>query len=222
MYNPPTHRVDDLSEVFDLIETAAFGHLVSFGMHGFNATALPLLLDRAEGQFGTLRGHFARANGQWKRIDGSDVFVLFPLTDAYVTPAWYPSKAEDGKVVPTWNYQTVHAHGTARIHDDADWVRGLVTDLTVHHEHLRTREDGGETWAVGDAPQEFTERLLRAVVGVEIEISLLEGKQKLSQNRSNEDQAGVIEGLGSSAVPRSRAVAEAMRVQRRSVEIPGE
>jgi len=215
MYNPPHHRVDDRAKVSDLIDTAAFGHLVSYGMHGFNATGLPLLLDRTAGPFGSLRGHFARANGQWKRVDGSDVFVLFPLADAYVTPAWYPSKAEHGRVVPTWNYEVVHVHGTARIHDDVEWVRQIVTDLTEHHEELRAKHGGHEVWAVTDAPADFIDKTLSAIVGIEIEISLLEGKQKLSQNRSAEDRAGVAEGLSLSATASDRALADAMRRQPR-------
>jgi len=216
MFNPPHHRVDDRAEVFDLIDRAAFGHLVSYGMHGFNATGLPFLLDRTAGPFGSLRGHFARANGQWKRVDGSDVFVLFALADAYVTPAWYPSKAEHGRVVPTWNYEVVHAHGTARIHDDVEWVRQIVTDLTERHEEHRASENGQERWAVTDAPDDFIEKVLRAIVGVEIEISLVEGKQKLSQNRPAEDQAGVAEGLRATPGTSGQMLADAMAQLRKS------
>jgi len=139
------------------------------------------------------------------------VFVLFAPPDAYISPNWYPSKAADGKVVPTWNYEVVHAHGTARIHDDVDWVRQIVTDLTTVHEGSEARGEGHEAWAVTDAPPAFIDKQLRGIVGVEIEISLLEGKQKLSQNRPAEDQVGVIAGLSGSSSPTDQAVVESMR-----------
>lgn len=211
MFNPPAHRVDSTEHAFDLVEDSGLGHLVSFGMHGFNASSLPFLVDRTSGSHGSLRGHFARANEQWKRIDGSDVLVLVALAGGYVSPGWYPSKAEHGKVVPTWNYEVVHVHGTAHIHDDADWVRQLVSDLTDHHEARKAALDGLPTWAVTDAPPDFVDKQLRAIVGVEIEIITIEGKRKLSQNRSPKDQAGVIDGLGASPVPDDRALANAMR-----------
>ncbi len=211
MYNPPGHRVDDPDDAFDMIEQAGFGHLVSFGMHGFNATALPLLVDRSGGTQGLLRGHVARANPQWKRIDGSDVFVLFSLADGYVSPGWYPSKAEHAKVVPTWNYEVVHVHGTAQIHDDIEWVRQLVTDLTDRHEAATSARVGQPAWAVTDAPDSFVDQKLRAIVGVEVEISLIQAKRKISKDRSSEDQLGVANGLASSPRPTDQALAEAMR-----------
>lgn len=211
MYNPPVNRVDDRDAVFDLVERTGFGHLISFGMHGYAASGLPWLLDRSAGPFGSLRGHFARANGQWKRIDASDVMVLFPLADGYVSPSWYPSKAEHGKVVPTWNYEVVHVHGVARIHDDAAWVRQLVTGLTDHNESRRTIDESAPPWAVTDAPSDFIDQQLRTIVGVEIEITLIEAKRKLSQNRSGEDQTGVIEGLSRSATTADHELADVMR-----------
>jgi len=211
MYNPPSHRVYDPQKALGMVEGAGFGHLVSFGMHGFDATGLPFLLDRSKGPFGTLRGHVARANGQWKRIDRSDVFVLIALTDGYVSPNWYPSKAKDGKVVPTWNYEVIHVHGIARIHDDAEWVRQLVTDLTDHNEGSGATVDGKPAWAVTDAPDEFIGQKLRAIVGVEVEITRLEAKRKLSRDRSAEDQLGVVEGLARSTRLTDKALAKAMK-----------
>ena len=207
MYNPKVNRVDDRDVVFDLIELARFGHLVSTSADGLAATGLPLLLERSTG---VLRGHFARANAHWKTLDGADVLVLFPLADGYVSPSRYPSKAVDGKVVPTWNYEVVHAHGTVTVHDDDAWVRRLVTDLTDHHESSRSAESG-ERWKVCDAPSDFIDRQLRAIVGVEISITRVDGKRKLSQNRSDEDRQGVIDGHEESDHPRDHDLAIAMR-----------
>jgi transcriptional regulator len=209
MYNPPANRVDDLAVLHDLIEQAAFGHVISRSSHAFAASGLPLLLDRSSGSFGALQGHFARANDQWKLLDGLDVLVLIPLADGYASPAWYPSKVDNPKVVPTWNYEVVHAHGVARIHDDPHWVRQLVTDLTNRHESQRT--DDAATWEVTDAPSEFIDRQLRAIVGLEIEITHLDGKRKLSQNRGDADRLGVIAGHEATDVPSSTALADAMR-----------
>lgn len=203
--------MDSTEHAFDLVEDSGLGHLVSFGMHGFNASSLPFLVDRTSGRRGSLRGHFARANEQWKRIDGSDVLVLVALADGYVSPGWYPSKAEHEKVVPTWNYEVVHVHGTAHIYDDVDWVRQLVTDLTDHHEARKAALDGLPTWAVADAPPEFVDKQLRAIVGVEIEISVIEAKRKLSQNRSPKDQSGVIDGLEASQKISDQTLARAMQ-----------
>ena len=208
MYNPKLHRVDDRDVIFDLIERARFGHLVSTSVEGFAATGLPLLLDRPAG---VLRGHFARANAHWKALDGADALVLFPLADGYVSPSRYPSKLIDGRVVPTWNYEVVHAHGAVTIHDDAAWVRRLVTDLTDHHESSRPAESG-TTWKVTDAPDGFIDMQLRAIVGVEITITRLDGKRKLSQNRTAADRHGVIDGYERSDDPRDRALADSMRM----------
>ncbi len=208
MFRPPAFRVDD-DEAFTLIERSAFGHLVAHDGDGFSATSLPLLLDRERH---VLRGHLARANRQWKRLDGSDVFVLFQLTDGYVTPSWYPSKAEHGKVVPTWNYEVVQVHGVARVHDDVEWLRSIVTDLTDHHEARHPERDvAGPAWQVTDAPDEFVDKMLLAIVGVEVDITSVEAARKLSQNRPDPDRAGVVAGLEASADPVDRALGRAVR-----------
>lgn len=207
MYNPAVNRIDDRDAIFDLIELARFGHVVSTSQDGMAATGLPLLLDR---QAGVLRGHFARANGHWRVLDGAEVLVIFPLADGYVSPSRYPSKALDGRVVPTWNYEVVHAHGTASVHDDREWLRRLVTDLTDHHESSHSA-GAGEPWAVTDAPADFVDRQLGAIVGVEMAITRLDGKRKLSQNRSDDDRRSVIDGHDGSDDPRDRALADAMR-----------
>jgi transcriptional regulator len=207
MYRPAAFDVADRHELFDLIERAAFGHLVTMGPSGFDATGLPFIVDRDAGPTGRLRGHVARANTQWRDIDGVSALVLFPLTDAYVSPSSYPSKAEHGKVVPTWNYEVVHVHGTVQIHDDPEWLRELVTDLTDQHEAHRSVES---RWAVTDAPEDFIDKQLRAIVGIEVQIDSIEGKRKLSQNRPEADRLGAAAALASSPRGGDQAVAEAM------------
>ena len=209
MYNPPANRVDDLDVIQNLIERAAFGHIVSHTAEAFAATGLPLLLDRSGGSLGSLRGHFARANSHWRQLDGASVIVVIPLSDGYASPAWYPSKADDDRVVPTWNYEVVHAHGVSRIHDDPDWVLSLVSALTDVHE--MSRSDDAPRWAVTDAPVDFIARQLRAIVGVEIEVTHLDGKRKLSQNRSDADRLGVIAGHDAASPPEPSTLANAMR-----------
>ena len=211
MYNPPVNRLDDVAMIHELIERGRFAHVISHADDAFASSGLPLLLDRSTGEFGALRGHFARANDQWTALDGASVRALFPLTDGYVTPSRYPSKAEHHRVVPTWNYEVVHAHGTVRIHDDPAWVRRLVSDLTDHHETARHDLDVAPRWAVTDAPSDFIDKQLRAIVGIEIEITRLDGKRKLSQNRSDADRLEVIAGHATSPAERDRALAVAMR-----------
>ncbi len=198
MYRPAAFDVADRDELFDLIERAAFGHLVTMGQGGFDATGLPFLVDRRAGPAGRLRGHVARANTQWRSIDGVTALVLFPITDGYVSPSSYPSKAEHGKVVPTWNYEVVHVHGAVQIHDDPEWLREVVVDLTDRHEAARSVEP---PWAVTDAPADFIDRQLRAIVGIEVQIESIEGKRKLSQNRSEADRLGAAADTGILAAP---------------------
>ncbi len=183
---------------------------------GLAATALPFLIDD---ELTLLRAHFARGNPHWRTIDGADGMMIVPSADAYVSPRWYPSKADDGKVVPTWNYELVHLHGTIEIHDDAAWKRQVVEDLTVHNERRASAAGPGEAWAVDDAPAAFIEQQLKAIVGVELHIARIDAKRKLSQNKSESDRAGAADGLARSASPRDREVASMMNptsVMRRS------
>jgi transcriptional regulator len=207
MYRPAAFDVADRDELFDLIELAAFGHLVTMAQGGFDATGLPFVVDRDSGPAGRLRGHVARANTQWRSIDGVAALVLFPITDGYVSPSTYPSKAEHGKVVPTWNYEVVHVHGRVQIHDDHEWLRAIVTDLTDRHEAARSVES---PWAVTDAPGDFIDKQLKAIVGIEVQIESVEGKRKLSQNRSEADRVGAAAALAGSPSLGDQAVAEAM------------
>ncbi len=166
-------------------------------------------IDEAAGELGTLRGHVARANPVWKthRPD-VEAMAVFQGPQCYITPSYYPTKAATGKVVPTWNYATVHAHGPLRVIEDPAWLRRLVEQLTDRYE--ATRPAGEVPWHVGDAPEAFIETMLKAIVGIELPIARLEGKWKVSQNRPAEDRAGVVAGLGAGD-PMQRAMAELVR-----------
>jgi transcriptional regulator len=209
MYRPAAFDVEDLDEMLNMVDQAALGHLVTTGPDGFASTSLPFLVDREAGPSGNLRGHVARANPHWRTIDGGATLVIFPLPDAYVSPSWYPSKADHGKVVPTWNYELVHVHGTVRVHDDPEWVRALVTDLTDRHESARSGPP--VAWRVTDAPADYIDGQLRAIVGIEVEISSIEAKRKLSQNRPEGDRTGVEGALAGSDRNGDHDVAAAMR-----------
>lgn len=190
MYQPAHHREDRLEVQHDLIESHPFGLLISTGADGLLANGLPFLLQRSEGQFGRLQVHLARANPQWQGLHGQDVLVVFqgPLT--YVTPAFYETKRETGKVVPTWNYVMVQARGNAHVRDDQAWLDTQIAALTDRHEAARA-----EPWEVSDAPRPYIESQLRGIIGIEIDIRQIEGKWKVSQNRPEADRAGVAQGL---------------------------
>jgi len=184
---------------------ARLATLVTATAEGMIATPLPLILAPDEGPYGTLYGHVARANPQWTLAAAGDALVLFMGPDAYVSPSFYPSKQEHGKVVPTWNYMTVQAYGPVEFFDDVQRLYQVVTRLTDRHESPRA-----DPWAVTDAPEEFIRTQLKAIIGLRIPIARLEGKRKMSQNRNAEDQAGVAAGLGASDRPSDRAVAALM------------
>ena len=210
MYNPPSFAEHDVAVMHDFIEAHPFGALVTTSSSGLFATHLPLVLDRQLGPHGTLQGHIARANPHHEVAgDGSEALVLFTGADSYVTPSMYASKAKHGKVVPTWNYVAVHAHGTLRFVREPDALRVHLARLTARHETSRR-----QPWSITDAPADYIEKQLGAIVGVEIEITRLEGKWKMSQNRPAEDVDGVIEGLSASDDPREREVAEIVRERR--------
>ena len=211
MYNPPANRVS-VDEAVWMIQSSGFGQLVSNGPHGLTATGLPFLAHSDDEQL-LLHGHLARTNTQWRHLDDADVMVIFPLADSYVSPAWYPSKAENPRVVPTWNYEVVHVHGRVVVHNDAEWTEQLVRKLTDRHEAARVGENSiAPVWSVDDAPATYIAKQLRAIVGIEIIASRVEGKSKLSQNRSDDDQAGVVNGLERSESPATRSLANAMRM----------
>ena len=207
MYTPSNFAINDLNELHQHILGARLGVLVTHGEQGLQASHLPLLLNVDHGPNGTLYGHLARANPQWRELqNGAEALVIFAGADAYVSPGFYPSKAEHGKVVPTWNYVAVHAYGTGEVFTDPDRLRDLVSALTDRHEAGRA-----QPWKVADAPADYIDGMLKAIVGFALPIQRLEGKRKLSQNRSSADIAGVREGLTASPDVHDQALAHLMR-----------
>ena len=209
MYTPAAFRQDDLATLHQQMRASRLPTLVSHGKQGLLASHLPLLLEADEGPYGTLYGHFARANPQWRDLaDGSPALVIFQGAEAYISPSWYAAKAEHGKVVPTWNYISVQAHGRAEVFDDAERLLQLVGRLSALHEAERP-----QPWAVSDAPRDYIDSMLRAIVGFALPIQRLEGKWKLGQNRSQADQQGVRTGLATSTDARDRELAAQMQHQ---------
>lgn len=208
MYIPKPFLMDDPDAIRAHIEAHPFAALVVQRESGLEAVHLPLLLDADKdahgGELGRLRGHIARANPVFDAgLEGSEVLVIFSGPQAYVSPGWYPSKLENPKVVPTWNYTAVHASGTLHFHDDKDWLLRNVGDLTDRFEAGQA-----EPWSIDDAPEDYIDAMTRAIVGMEIKITRLEGKAKLSQNRSEADRVRVAEGL------RQSGAAELARLMR--------
>ncbi|WPG36037.1 FMN-binding negative transcriptional regulator [Variovorax sp. EBFNA2] len=207
MYVSRHHRQPDLGASHALIDAHPLGAWVVPAADGLVANHLPFLLDRSRGPFGTLLGHVSRANPVWRQLDASaPSVVLFQGPQAYITPGWYPGKAEHGQVVPTWNYAVAHAHGIARAIDDEAWLLDLLARLTAANE-------AGQPvpWQTTDAPEAFIRKLARAVVGIEIPIDRLEGKLKASQDEALPDRQGTVQGLA--AVGSENASAMARLVQ---------
>jgi transcriptional regulator len=190
----PTHFAEPRVEVLhEAIRAAGLATLVTMGTDGLDASHLPFLLEPEPGPLGRLVGHVARANPQWSATpDGSPALVILLGPDAYVTPSWYATKRETGRVVPTWNYLAMHAHGTVRFFDERERLLDVVTRLTDRHEEARAHP-----WKVSDAPPDYLDAMLKGIVGVELAITRLEGKWKASQNRNEADRRGVEEGLRS-------------------------
>jgi transcriptional regulator len=210
MYVPDHFRPSE-DEVRALLDRLGAGELITATADGLLATLLPLIWEPAtDGEagatLGSLMGHVARNNRQWKTAPVGDAMVIVRGPDAYISPAWYPTKREHGRVVPTWNYVTAHLHGELVVHDDAAWCERNVRALVDRHEAGRA-----DPWAVDDAPAPYIEGQLRAIVGLEIRVTRIEAKTKLSQNRSKEDVLGAIEGLESIGAGPSAATAAAMR-----------
>ena len=212
MYQPAHGKfeIEDPAALLGELSAQVPATLVTYGPDGFRASILPMLFDRDDGPHGTLRGHVARGNPHWREIeaggDGAgEALAIFDGPDAYVSPAWYEEKRLTGKVVPTWNYVTVQAHGTISTIHDPDWLIPHVGRLVARHEAGRP-----DPWALTDAPDDYVRTQARAIVGLELRIARLEAKAKLSQNRSPADIQGTIDGL-SGRNPRDRAVAEEMR-----------
>ena len=198
----PAHfRETDRGTIARLLADFPLSTLVSVQPDGLSGDPIPLLYDANRGPEGTLIGHVARANPLWRHADGQRVLAVFMGPQGYVSPSWYASKAESGKVVPTWNYAAVHLHGRLRAIDDPEWLRGLVTRLTATQEAPRAAP-----WAVTDAPEDYVAAMLRAIVGIEIDVERIEAKYKLSQNRSAADRAGTANGFAAEPEPSAQAM----------------
>ena len=210
MYVPHVNALPDESEIRRMVADIGSAQLITVGDDGFPmATLLPVVW-----KGGTVIAHMARANAHWRHIsDGSPTLLAVTDAQAYISPSWYATKAEHGKVVPTWNYSAVHLTGRARIHQDGEWLRVAVDELVERHEAHRE-----EPWSTGDAPEKYIHGQLRAIVGIEVEVERVEGKAKLSQNRSEADRAGVVEGLRREGFPEAGLVAEQMA---RNLQEPG-
>ena len=190
MYVPPHFEVSNPEVLHDLIAHHPLGVLVTQGESGLNANHIPFELEASASTHGNLRAHVARNNPVWQlSTNGDEVLVVFQADDAYISPNWYPSKHETHQQVPTWNYRVVHAYGKITIYDDEKYVRALVGRLTKKHEANQPKP-----WKMSDAPRDYMEMMVKSIVGIEIEITRLIGKFKLSQNRENRDRlnAGTV------------------------------
>jgi transcriptional regulator len=202
MYTPTAFRDDDIESIRATIRGARLANLVTATAGGPAATPLPLFLDESEGEHGVLYGHLAKANPQWQLPPIGEALAIFTGPEAYVTPSWYATKQETGKVVPTWNYVAVHAYGSVEFFQEPERLLDAVTRLTKKHEGSRAKP-----WAVSDAPADFIGAQLRGIVGIRIPVSRFEGKRKMSQNRPEADRVRVAAGLAASQNPQDRAVA---------------
>jgi transcriptional regulator len=203
MYIPDQFKEQRVDVMHGLIRARPLATLVTLSSDGLNANHIPFYLADSPAPFGTLQGHVARANPILSDLENNiEVLAVFHGPDAYITPSWYATKKETGKVVPTWNYAVVHAYGRIRVVDDAAWLRVQLEALTRHNETAFP-----EPWAVSDAPGEFTQRLIGSIIGIEMVISRLTGKWKVSQNQPQQNKAGVIEGLTMCASREASAMA---------------
>jgi transcriptional regulator len=206
MYRPPAFREDSLEAQHALIREWPLGLLITTGSPGLLADSVPFVLDESAGEFGTLRAHLSRANPQHQALaQAEECLVVFQGPQAYISPSWYETKRETGKVVPTWNYVAVQAWGSPRVIDDPSWLRAQIDALTELMERCRQKP-----WAVADAPETFVDAQLKGIFGVEIPIARIEGKWKASQNQPEKNRIGVVEGLRTEG---NEAMAEVVAVR---------
>jgi transcriptional regulator len=207
MYVPQLHKEESPDILHALIRSHPLGAWVTLGAGGLLANHIPFMLDAQSGPKGLLRAHVARANPVWREMSATQPsLVMFQGPESYITPSWYPSKHQHGKAVPTWNYAVVHAHGLPRVVDDPAWLRGHLEKMTDSHEQGQALP-----WKVGDAPTDYIDRMVEAVVGIEIPIDTLTGKWKVSQNRPHADRLGVVAGLTGRGDEASLAMAVLVR-----------
>jgi transcriptional regulator len=203
MFLPDHFRVEDVAEMHALMRARPFAALVSNTPAGLYGTHLPTVL-KEEGAFGTIECHLSRANPHWKDLaEGGEAMMIFEGPDGYITPNWYATKAATGKAVPTWNYAIVHAYGRPEVMKEKDWMLRHVTELSDQQERTEAHP-----WKVSDAPEKYVDVMLRGIVGFRFEITRLEGKWKMSQNREPQDRFGVIDGLKARAAGDDLAIAE--------------
>lgn len=199
MYIPSSFREERHEQLHALIESHPLGLLITHDASGLQATPVPFMLYPNEGEFGVLRAHLARANPFWNELAGGrECLVMFQGQDGYVTPSWYPSKAETQRAVPTWNYIAVQVRGKPTVFEEPAWLRRHLDDLTRQHEGLRP-----EPWSITDAPDDYIVSQLKAIVGIEIPICRIEGKWKMSQNKTVADRQGVVNGMRDKNDPHS-------------------
>jgi transcriptional regulator len=203
MYVPAEFEETQIEVLHELIQQYPLGILLTHGQSGLDANHLPFELDTEVAELGVLHAHVARKNPVWQDVqDGDEVLVVFRAGDAYISPQWYPSKQEHHQQVPTWNYRVIHAHGKVKIRDDERYVRGVVACLTRTHEAMQA-----EPWKMSDAPKDYIETMLKAIVGIEIEITKIQGKSKLGQNKEHRDIVGVANALSTTG---QREISKAM------------
>ena len=212
MYLPDQFKVEDIGRMHALMRERPFATLVSSGNLGLYATHLPTVL-KTEGVCGVIECHLARANPHWKDLSqlgasGAEALMIFHGVEGYITPNWYPSKHETQKAVPTWNYATVHAYGRPVVMEDGDWKRRHVSELTDQQEASEALRTSARAWALSDAPEDYVQVMLRGIVGFRFEISRIEAKWKMSQNREARDREGVVDGLKDRAQGEDHAIAE--------------
>lgn len=211
MYVPDHFRVEDLAQMHALMRGRPFAALVSAGAAGLYGSHLPTVL-KDEGAYGTIECHLARGNPHWRDLaEGGEALMIFTGPEGYITPNWYPSKAEHGKVVPTWNYAIVHAYGRPEVKDDREWLRRHVGELTAQQERSEA-----QPWKLSDAPDSYIDVMTRGIVGFRFEITRLQGKWKMSQNRQTPDWEGVVQGLNARATGDDLEIAEAVAQQNAS------
>ncbi|MDO9106470.1 MAG: FMN-binding negative transcriptional regulator [Methylovulum sp.] len=210
MYQPVQFVQPNIETMHGLMRQYPLATLVTLASDGINANHIPLHLADTPLPFGTLRGHVARANPLWHDLNSEiEVLAIFHGPDVYISPSWYATKQETGKVVPTWNYAVVHAYGKLQVIDDANWLRSQLETLTNQHEAAFA-----EPWAVADAPPDFTERLMGSIIGIELVITRLSGKWKVSQNQPPCNQASVVQGLNASGQADASSMAALVKAER--------
>lgn len=209
MYMPKYHALTDVAAMQAHMEQHALGAWVCTGDDGLVANHIPFLLDRHSGRYGRLLGHVSRANPVWRQLTkGASSVVMFMGPQAYITPSWYPGKRMHGKVVPTWNYVTVHAHGVMRAVEDQVWILNMLKGLTNAQESSRH-----DPWQVSDAPSDYVQKKLRAIVGIELSIDRLEGRMKVSQDEDQADRQGTVDGLMQEPDTQAQVIANLVRLQ---------